>query len=275
MGQRPDQAVGGAGQHAGVGVQRDHIAEPTAQGLAGSALHAEGGGPAQQQTVQVHQRAALAVPAHVAPVGPEQRPGPVQIVILLHARATVHLGNPVPNPPHDGVVPGQLGAVGVGEIAQQQAGQVGVLLETAQRLQPVAGGVGLFHAGQQNRRDDQRAPAVGQAIELQLQQPRRAVEPREHAVDQRARGVPRGKNTGGQQPGRVKPPVQQYRKRNGQHERRAHAAKTPGIGDDSMQTRPRMAHAPKQRGTARVVIQPPAAAPFRADVVERLKNGPF
>ena len=172
MRHRTDQPLNRAGQKPGVRVEGQHIAKPPLQRLAGCALRSEGflrAVLAQQEPVQVHQRAALAVAAHPAMIGLKKPPSPMQIEILCPTGAGVHLPNAPAHALRDLLVAVDMLLVRIGKIAENQILYVFILLKTAQRLKLAADFLRAAHAGQQHRHDHQRAQFIRHAVDLHFQ----------------------------------------------------------------------------------------------------------
>ena len=141
MCQRADQAARLAREEARVGVDGQHKAELFPQRTAGRAFGVKGrfcAGLAQQQPVEVGQRAALPVAAHPAAVGLEQLALAMQVEAALASGAGVDLAHALPGALEDFGVAGRVGRVAVGEVAQDQVLDVLVRFETAERLDLVA-----------------------------------------------------------------------------------------------------------------------------------------
>ena len=249
--------MGGARQHAGVAVQRHHIGKASPQRPRRAALGGEGRRAAEEQPVQVLQRAALAVPAHPAHVGLQQRARSVEVEVLLPPRAGVHLSDAGVDGGEDVIVSGHVLAVGVGEVAQQQTAQVRVVLQRPQRLQVVAHGPGPASVGDGHRGDDQGTAALRQAVQLQLQKPRGSHAPRKHAPRQREGRRPPHRQAQGQKPGREQA-ARQRRERRAQHDEGEGGPLSAGIGHPALQPQAGHAEGAAQRPPSRVVIEPPA-----------------
>ncbi|OPZ66851.1 MAG: hypothetical protein BWY81_01636 [Firmicutes bacterium ADurb.Bin467] len=188
--ERPDRA----GDHPRVGVDRHD--EPVAPGelLARRALglkRALRAGDAEQQPVQFHQRAALALVPHEAAVGRVEGPVPVQVQVFLAPRAAVHLADAraadLENLPVGRLARG----VGVAEVAQQQVLDVFVGVEAAERLEPVEQFARAAGGAQKRRHHDERRLVALEALDLELEQPVRANDVRRDPADHHHRRAPR------------------------------------------------------------------------------------
>ena len=268
MGHRADQPPSVPGQHPRVRVQRDHIGKARRpQRRAGRAFDLKGvlrPRRAQQQPVQVHQRAALAVPAHPHAVRLQQRPRAAQQRVLLPARPGVHRRQPRPGGVQYRPVPGQGRRVGVGEVAQQQKAHVYILLQAAQRLEPLADLRGPLRPGQQRGQRHQRSAVVRQRLQLQLQKPRRRNQPGKDPPRQRVGDAPAQHGTGGPQQRQACARRQRPARQRRQQRYRHHRPPPGGVRHKPRQPRARPAQLPGQRPAAPIVVQPPARAPADA-----------
>ena len=255
MGQRPGEHVGRAGEHAGVGVQRHHAGKAVFQRLP---IGEEGRALPGQQAVQVLDGPALPVPAHPAAIPLQQGAGAVEIEILFPPRPPVHLRHAGGGGGNNIIVAGHMLPVGIGEIAQQQTAQVGVVLHAAQRLQIVAGRAGPVRVRQQHGGDDEGPPVLRQPLKFQLQQPCGPDEPGKHPPHDGPRRSPARQQTGGDEPHYTDPPGQQQPQRQPGQRQRRQRPPAPWIGDDLIQADMGPPQPPKERPPPPVVIEPPA-----------------
>ena len=192
--QRSGKGVDRAGEGTGVGVERRHQMEAPGKALAGRAFGGEspvGVALAQQQAVERHQRAALALASHPALVRGVKTALAVQVEVLLPPGALVHGADAGADGGQYLRVVRLRGGGTVAKIAEEEVGGVIGVVEAAKGLKPVAEFEGALRGAEQRRHHDQQPPLLPQRVRAELEQAARADEARGKAADELHGRAPR------------------------------------------------------------------------------------